>query len=51
MEGPYLIAGIGVIGLSALGSIALYKGVNGKLLTSISSTIALVVGFCFGQAI
>ncbi len=51
MNDIYIVAGIAIGALTALGCMALYKGINGKLLTSVVGTICTIVGFCFGQAV
>ena len=51
MNDVFIVAGIAIGALTALGCTALYKGINGKLLTTVCSGIMAVVGFCFGQAV
>ena len=51
MNDMFLVATAAIIGLSSLGTMALYKGINGKVMTTVCSAIVGVVGFCFGQAV
>lgn len=51
MNDVYIVAGVAIVALGTLGSMALYKGINGKLLTTITGTICTIVGFAFGQAV
>lgn len=51
MNEVYMVVIVAIVGLSSLGTTALYKGINGKLLTTVCSCIVGVVGFCFGQAV
>ncbi|MCK5606109.1 hypothetical protein KAR91_29695 [Candidatus Pacearchaeota archaeon] len=51
MNDMYIVATVAILGLSSLGTAALAKGINGKLLTSVVGAICTVVGFAFGQAV
>ena len=51
MSNIFFVAGIAIVGLTALGCMALSKGINGKVLTTITGAITGVVGFCLGQTV
>ena len=51
MEDVYIVVVVAIAGLSSIATAALYKNINGKLLTTVVGAITAVVGFCFGIAI
>lgn len=51
MNDMFIVAVVAIAGLTSLGTAALYKGINGKLLTTIVGAVGTIVGFAFGQSI
>jgi len=48
LEGKHFVAGCAILTLGALGSVALYKNINGVVLTSVVGAITFIAGLCFG---
>lgn len=48
MDGKYFVAGVGLMTLGAIESIALYKGIDGAYLSACIGAISAIVGVAFG---
>lgn len=44
-----VIACSGIAGMTILGSVALYKGMNGTLLSALTTALGTIVGFVIGK--
>ena len=51
MQDMFIVALVAIGCISGIGAMALYKGINGKLMTTIVGSVMGIVGFAFGQAI
>lgn len=48
---PVTLGAVGILALSAIEIVALYKGINGKAHTAVAAAIVGVVGFAFGVGV
>ena len=51
MEDTIVLAIAGLASLVALELMAMHKGINGKLMTTVVTAIGVVVGFGFGKGL
>ena len=46
-----VVAIIGIIGITTLDTLAIWKGIDGVVMTASLTAIATIVGFVFGKAL
>lgn len=51
MESKYMVALVGIVCLTAMELMAIYKGMNGQLLLAVGGIIGSIIGAVFGVTI